>query len=610
MIAAITPPAGGAPLDQVIIASVVGMLLTVGLIIVGLRYRAGGMRHLDALAAPFSRLLGVPSWAALPSAVATLGVGLAGFGVYWDVSVHIDRGRDPGPFGTPAHYPILVGLFLVFAAGWLALVMARGDDARKTGIRLTDSWTVPTTGLMMMASGAFALLGFPLDDLWHNTFGQDVTEWGPTHLIMITGAELMIPMVLMLLREGRVAIAKEPSGLAAKLLPVAGATGLLAALTIYQMEFGYGVEQYNLLFQPALIAFTAGVSLVFARIAAGRGGALAAALLNVALSGAFLVFVHLMGQATVHFPIYVGAALGVELVALVVNPRKLLAFTGAAVVATATLGTVAEWGWTHVWVPIPWPAHFVPSAIAISFAAAAAGALVGAFLARVLSGEAPPIGRHSWIGGAVGAIGLAAVVAICLPTHVPAGSGATISLAKFSTKAGTRYADATVTFVPASIASAPDYVEQLSWQGHAKSVVAVMRRVGPGVYASTKPIPISGSWKSLIRMQQGRTRADVSVFMPADPAIPATEIPARAHVTRALISDTAVMQRERKKDVPKWLWNSATTVVLAIVALLIAMIGWGLNRVGRLIAGGTPPRTRAGRRRAPARGGLGVGFGR
>src|ERR1700752_227773 len=153
-IAAITPPAGSAPLDQVIIASVVGMLLAVGLIIVGYRYRAGGMPQLDAVAAPLSRLLGVPSWAALPSAVATLGVGLAGFGVYWDVSVHIDRGRDPGPFGTPAHYPILVGLFLVFAAGWLALVMARGDDAGNTGIRLTELWTVPTSGLVMMASGA------------------------------------------------------------------------------------------------------------------------------------------------------------------------------------------------------------------------------------------------------------------------------------------------------------------------------------------------------------------------------------------------------------------------------------------------------------------------
>ena len=39
-----------------------------------------------------------------------------------------------------------------------------------------------------MASAAFALIGFPLDDVWHRIFGQDVTLWGPTHLMLIGGA--------------------------------------------------------------------------------------------------------------------------------------------------------------------------------------------------------------------------------------------------------------------------------------------------------------------------------------------------------------------------------------------------------------------------------------
>ena len=30
--------------------------------------------------------------------------------------------------------------------------------------------------------------GFPLDDVWHRLFGQDVTLWGPTHLMLIGGA--------------------------------------------------------------------------------------------------------------------------------------------------------------------------------------------------------------------------------------------------------------------------------------------------------------------------------------------------------------------------------------------------------------------------------------
>ena len=40
----------------------------------------------------------------------------------------------------------------------------------------------------MAGCGLYALMGFPLDDIWHRIFGQDVTLWGPTHLMMIGGA--------------------------------------------------------------------------------------------------------------------------------------------------------------------------------------------------------------------------------------------------------------------------------------------------------------------------------------------------------------------------------------------------------------------------------------
>jgi len=182
LLAAAAPPAGGAPLSQVIGATVAGTLLTAALLIGGMRYRGGRLSGLDQIARPFTWLLGVPAWASLPVALATGSLILAGTGFYWDVAVHIDRGRDPGPFGTPAHDPILIGLFGIFAAGWL-----------------TPTWVAPTSGLVMMACGAFALVGFPLDDIWHSIFGQDVTLWGPTHLIMLTGGQLMIPTILALI---------------------------------------------------------------------------------------------------------------------------------------------------------------------------------------------------------------------------------------------------------------------------------------------------------------------------------------------------------------------------------------------------------------------------
>ena len=54
-----------------------------------------------------------------------------------------------------------------------------------------------------MASSSFALIGFPLDDVSHRIFGQDVTLWGPTHLMMLTGAAVSLIGILMLMAEGR-----------------------------------------------------------------------------------------------------------------------------------------------------------------------------------------------------------------------------------------------------------------------------------------------------------------------------------------------------------------------------------------------------------------------
>ncbi len=46
------------------------------------------------------------------------------------------------------------------------------------------------------------------------------------------------------------------------------------------------------------------------------------------------------------------------------------------------------------------------------------------------------------------------------------------------------------------------------------------------------------------------TLASVPVFLPRDPAIPATEVPAPASFERPFAEDREVLQRERKDDVP------------------------------------------------------------
>ena len=109
------------------------------------------------------------------------------FGFIWDVSLHIGKGRDPGPLANPAHYFILFGLFLLFVAGCLAMVLPY-DKPGPSAVRITRNWYAPVGGILMAGCGLYALTGFPLDDIWHRIFGQDVTLWGPTHLMMIGGA--------------------------------------------------------------------------------------------------------------------------------------------------------------------------------------------------------------------------------------------------------------------------------------------------------------------------------------------------------------------------------------------------------------------------------------
>ena len=58
------------------------------------------------------------------------------FGFIWDVSLHIGKGRDSGPLANPAHYFILVGLFLLFIAGSLAMVLPY-DKPGPAAVRIT-----------------------------------------------------------------------------------------------------------------------------------------------------------------------------------------------------------------------------------------------------------------------------------------------------------------------------------------------------------------------------------------------------------------------------------------------------------------------------------------
>src|SRR4051794_27902641 len=104
-----SPPAGGAEISQVIIATLGATVATAGLLWIITAHRSGRIQWVGRLAALAERQTGLAGWASLPSALIGGSLLIAVFGMYWDISIHIDKGRDPGPLANPAHYFILVG---------------------------------------------------------------------------------------------------------------------------------------------------------------------------------------------------------------------------------------------------------------------------------------------------------------------------------------------------------------------------------------------------------------------------------------------------------------------------------------------------------------------
>jgi hypothetical protein len=130
-----------------------------------------------------------------------------------------------------------------------------------------------------------------------------------------------------------------------------------------------------------------------------------------------------------------------------------------------------------------------------------------------------------------------------------------------------------------------------AWQGGGL-VVNRPQRIGPGVYRTTQPIPVSGDWKATLRLQKGSSVMGLPIYLPRDPAIPVGEVPATAHFDRSFVKDKQLLQREQKKGVPSWLTTLAPLIVLVIAMCLVAALSLGLGRLGRTKDGTPARRTR------------------
>ncbi|MBJ7459901.1 MAG: hypothetical protein JHD02_11970, partial [Thermoleophilaceae bacterium] len=172
------------------------------------------------------------------------------------------------------------------------------------------------------------------------------------------------------------------------------------------------------------------------------------------------------------------------------------------------------------------------------------------------------------------------LVTVLIPQHAPAGLTASVKLTEVSAAPG-RTVNATVTYSDRTFGDDADWVQAFAWQGDGLALTAPMRKLGPGVWTTTEPLPVDGTWKSALRVHRGNVMGAVPVYMPADAALRLLSTPATAQFTRPVVMDRKMMQRERLTDVPGYFFALGSTLVAMMTVLLVMLLGWALLRVAR-----------------------------
>jgi hypothetical protein len=577
------PPAGGTAIGEVVAASAVALVAVVAVVALGVSHRRRGT--LQPLVRVTEQRTGLPAWSVLPVAIAGVSLLVAVWGYYWDVSIHIDQGRDPGPFANPAHWFIIAGLDGIAFAGLLALVL--GDDRSRSAVRLSDRWSVPAGGILLTVCGVVALAGFPLDDIWHRLFGQDVTAWGPTHVQMIGGASLATIACWVLVVEGQRAVdAPTRQGRAfVRFSDIALSGAFLVGLSTLQVEFDDGVPQFRLLEHPVLIAAAGSIALVTARLRVGRGGALAAVGVFFLLRLALALGVSAFDRVDLHVALYVGSAVLVELVAVALGTERLLRFGVVSGLAIATVGTASEWAWSRATMPIGWSSDLFPEIVPFVLAAAVGGGILGALAGRDLAGLDAPAPPGAL---ALGWLGVVAAIGLALPMTADAARTADVTVEPDG--------NLTITVDPPSAAEDAAWFHVLTWQAAddgepGGSSLTDLEPQGDGTWRTTEPVVLDGSAKTILRLHRGTSLQSAPIYLPEDAAIPAPAEPAVSG-ERPLVADKLVLQREARTD-RAGLERLAYAVLALIAAAWLATITWGLRRLGG---------TTSTRQRAPATG--------
>ncbi|MDQ4091821.1 MAG: hypothetical protein M3163_16220, partial [Actinomycetota bacterium] len=513
------------------------------------------------------RFTGFPGWslAGVLSGLIMLLIAMIGF--YWDVAWHIDNGRDDELF-TPSHVMILVGLGgLIYAAG-IAVLFASLEKA-STAIQ----WRflrIPWSAVLLTALGVGGVVAFPIDAMWHEAYGVDVTLWSPPHIQLVAAGSLATIALWLMAAEGRASA--EPTMLG-RFIYVLTAGTVLVGMSTLQGEFDYGVPQFQVLYLPLLIMIAAGFTLMATRLDLGPWGAVKVVAVFLVLR---LLLVWAIGGAlnhTIpHFPLYLGSALIVEAAVRWLGterPLRLAVITGALV---GTVGLVLELGWVTLW-GFSTSAR-LPASLALKIAilgpiAAVAAAVLGTALGNTVA--------KARAGVPVAALAAAGVALIgCLAFPLPREVGPVTATIRLEQVGSMAVVD--VTLDPPDAARTASAFAVSAWQGGSETVQADLNQVSIGRYVSSRPVPVTGTWKTMVSLQRGNEVMAVPIYLPADPEIGAPEVPAVPERTEQFVRNTTILLREVKTGPggPAWV---AYLGLAGLTSIWVALIIIAARRV-------------------------------
>ena len=569
---------------------VVPLLALAGFVInLVVRGDAGDARGIAAplarMASSLRRISSMPAYAIGGIWATQWSLVVAALGFYWDVAWHIDFGRDQQLFTVP-HTLILLGLGGILGSGVLSVALATVERA-DTGWRV-GGLRVPYAAVPLIALGLGAVAGFPLDDIWHQNYGIDVTMWGPTHLMMIGGGALAAFATWLLYAEagrdvGTPRLRRDlHRGLAGT---------LLVSLSVYQLEFDLGVPQWQALFQPLLIALACGIGMVAARVALGPGWALIVGVnFVVARSVIALVVGPGLGHTMPRLPLYLGSALLIEAVFTLgegrgVRPLRLAVLAGAVL---GTAGLATEWGFSHLWGLQPWQTSLFPG-IAAATVVAVCAAVLGHAIGRVLSHRRVGIPAPALLASGVV---IAGMLLIALPrTAAPATADIRTTQVGPSLPAIDRNGEVSiernvlvdVRLNPADAADGADIFRVVAWQGGGLHIIP-LQRVGPGHWVAGGAVPTGGTWKDLLYLSSRDRIEAAAVAFPLDREYHQAAVPVAPQRVEPMVAASQWLMRESHGGAA-WPAILAYGGLLSVFLLWMAMLVVGFWAVSRKSAG-------------------------